>query len=109
MTTSNIAILDRPSTYRVREDRSEYDVEADAAAADLARQLHKAQGLVGEALNLVGLLLAALENQGDRRAMQIHTGVQLIEKKLQKAYNRLDEYEIRHTKLFPAYGELDEL
>lgn len=37
MNTTNIAFPDRPPTYRVREERSEYDIEADTA--NHARQL----------------------------------------------------------------------
>lgn len=102
-----LAIPDRPPIYQVREDRSNYDVEADAA--DHAEQLYKAQGLIGDALNLAGLLLTALDDDGDPRAMQVHTAAQVIEKKLQKACNRLDEHEALHTKLFLAHaGRADE-
>lgn len=100
MNTSTIAFLDRPPGYRVREERGDYDVEADA------KHLYKAQGLVGEALNLAGLLLVSLENEGDARAMQIHTVARVIEKKLQKAYNRLDQHEALHTNLRLAYADL---
>ena len=93
MTTSNIAFLDQNATYRVAEDCGVYD----AAATDDAKHLHKAQGCVGEALNLAGLLLAALEDRGDRQSMQVHTAVRVIEKKLEKACNRLDRHEAEHV------------
>ncbi|MCG8371752.1 MAG: hypothetical protein MJA32_14750 [Proteobacteria bacterium] len=103
-----LAFPDRPRTCQLREDRGDYAVEANAcaAAADHAEQLYQAQGLVGQALNLTGLLLAALGDAGDPRAMQVHTAAQVIEKKLQKACKRLDRHEARHTKLFLAHAGL---
>ena len=91
MNTSNIAFLEQPPRYQVREDRGDYDVDADA------KHLYKAHGLVGEALDLAGLLLVSLENESDARAMQIHTATRVIEKKLRKAYNQLDRHEMLHT------------
>ena len=106
MNTHNIAFLDKPANYRVHEDRGIYDAGTDAAAKH-ARHLHTAQGQVGDALNLAGLLLTALHDQGDRRAMQIETAVRVIEKKLQKACNRLDRHETSHEKLFATYRDLE--
>ncbi len=97
MTTSNIAFVDHEATFRVSEDRGVYD--GDTTAADNARHLHKAQGKIGEALNLAGLILKSLEDEGDGRAMQIYTAVHIIEKTLQKALRRLDRHEARHAKL----------
>lgn len=110
--------------WEVREDRefyipdvlsdAEYDAkpEAYSLAAEHAQHLYKAQGLVGEALNLVGLMLASLGDEGDARAMQTETGLKVIEKKLKKAYNRIDKHDRRHTNLFLAYvnvrGKTDE-
>ncbi len=107
MNTNNIAFLDKPTNYRIQEERGIYDAGADAAAAKHARHLLTAQGLVGDALNLAGLLLTALHDQGDRRAMQIEAAVRVIEKKLQKACNRLDKHDARHEKLFSAYRDLE--
>lgn len=102
MNASKITLLDRSPVYRVSEESPDYDAEN----ADQAKQLHKAQELVGQALNLAGLLLAALEDQGDRRAMQVYVAAQVIERKLEKAHNQLDEHEGRHAKLYHAYGSL---
>ena len=109
----------RPLTnWQVREDEEFYvpDVlsdkhddtnpEAYALAAEHARHLYKAEGLVGEALNLAGLMLASLGDEGDSRAMQTETGLKVIEKKLKKAYNRIDRHDMRHTNLFLAYFNL---
>ena len=108
MNASNIVFLDEFPRYRIREDRGDYnaDPEAHDSAADSADYLYKAQGQIGDAMNLAGLLLASLEDQGDRRAMQIHTVVTVIEEKLTKAYNRLDRHEANHTKLLLAYTNL---
>ena len=89
MTTSNIAFLDERPVFHVREDAGDYDADPEVHG----RHLDRAQGQIGDALNLAGLLLAALEDEGDARAMQIHTAVRIIEKKLQKAWNRLDRHQ----------------
>ena len=101
MTTNIIAFLDKSAEYCVAEDRGVYE----AAATDDARHLHEAQGRIGEALNLAGLLLAALEDQGDRRAMQVYTAVRIIEKKLEKACDRLDRHEAEHATLLSAHTD----
>ncbi len=108
MKTSNIAFLHQPPTYRVGEDRGDYDVDsdADAATADQANELYEAQRQIGDALNLAGLLLASLEDECDSRAMQIHTVMRVIEKKLEKAYNQVDRHDANHTKLLLAYNNL---
>ena len=100
MNTSNIAFLEQPPRYHVREDRGDYDLDADG------KNLYKAHGLVGEALNLAGLLLVSLEDESDARAMQIHTATRVIEKKLRKAYNQLDRHEALHSDVCLAYADL---
>ena len=106
------------TNWQVREDEEFYvpDVlsdkhddtnsEAYALAAEHARHLYKAQGLLGEALNLAGLMLASLVDEGDSRAMQTDTALKVIEKKLMKAYNRIDKHDRHHTNLFLAYFNL---
>ena len=108
MNASNIAFLDERPTFHVREDRGAYDTgpEAHEAAADHAKSLCKTQGILGEALNLAGIVLKSLEDEGDTRATQIHTAVTEIEKKLEKVYNRLDRHEAHHAKLLLAYADL---
>lgn len=104
MNASNTAFLDRTPIYRVSEESPDYDAED----ADYAKQLHKAQEFVGQALNLAGLLLAALEDQGDRRAMQVYVAVQVIEQKLGNAHDRLDKHEVDHARLYRAFTALRE-
>ena len=117
MNTTNLATFPRYDTAerQVKEDAGVYttdpatDADADSSAkthttaADHAEHLNGAQRLVGEALNLSGLVLASLHDEDDGRAMQIETAVKVIENKLKKAYNRLDRHEARHTHLFLAH------
>ena len=120
MNTTNLATFPRYDTAerQVREDPGIYttepltDADADRSAktsaveSNHAEHLNGAQRLVGEALNLSGLVLASLHDEGDSRAMQIETAVKVIENKLKKAYNQLDRHEARHTHLFRAYFDL---
>jgi hypothetical protein len=100
MNASNLAFLDTQPGYRVAEDKGSYDADAHAAAAEHGKHLYKAQGLVGDALNLAGLVLKSLEDEGDARAMQIEAAVRAIETTLQKAHRQIDRHEARYTKLF---------
>lgn len=107
-----------PSKSQVREDKgfyipdllsdAQYDAnpKAYAAFADHDRHLHKAEGLLGEAWNLVRLMLAALGDEGDSRAMQTEAGMKVIEKKLSKAHTQIDKQHTRHTNLYLAYFDL---
>jgi hypothetical protein len=107
-----------PANWQVREDKGFYipdflsdehddtNPEAYSLAAEHAQHLYKAQGLVGEALNLAGLMLASLVDEGDSQAMQADTALKVIEKKLMKAYNRIDKHDMCHTNLFLAYFNL---
>lgn len=114
----NETLFEPHADRQVREDRRFYipdflsDEEDDAnpeaytAAVAHAKHLGTAERLLGEALNLVGLVLGSLGDEGDRRAMQIDTALRVIEKKLGKAYNRIDKHDTRHTNLFLAYFDL---
>ena len=120
MNTTNLATFPRYETAerQVREDPGVYttepltDADSDRSPnistveSNHAEHLSGAQRLVGEALNLSGLVLASLHDEGDGRAMQIETAVKVIENKLKKAYNRLDRHEARHTHLFRAHVDL---
>ena len=80
--------------------------KAHSAAADHAKELYKAQRLIGVALNLVGLLLTALRDQRDSWAVQIETAVKVIRKTLKKACNRIGKHDVRNTNLFLVYVDL---
>ncbi len=115
---ANPSVFDPYADIQVREDKSYYipdllsDAEYDAspkayaAFADHARHLHKAEGLLDEAWNLVRLMLAAIGDEGDSWAMQTEAGLKVIEKKLSKAHTRIDKYHTRYTNLFFAYCDL---
>lgn len=104
--------------WEVREDREFYipdllsDAEYDASSkaysafAQQAKQLHKAEGLLDDAWNLVRLMQASLGDEGDDRAMQIEAGLKAIEKKLSKAHAQIDRHHTRYTNLFFVYFEL---
>lgn len=115
---SLIAGTATPSQWQVREDNPFYvpDLLSDedfdsgpklrAAEYEHARHLRKAQAYLDEVLNLVGVLLASLGDEGDTRAMQAETMLKIIERKLQKANIRIDRHDRRHTNLFYAYFDL---
>lgn len=115
---ANRSCFDTATAWQVEEDKGfyipdflsdpDYDAQAEAysIAADHAKHLHRAERLLGEALNLAGLMLVSLGDEGDRRAMQMETALTVIEKKLTKAYNRIDKHDAHHTNLFLAYFDL---
>ena len=85
--------------------RKDYDPDrqAYAAADDYATHLRGAERLLNDALNLVGLMLAAIGDDCDSRAMQSETALKIIEKKLRRMHRRIDWHDRRHTNLFLAY------
>ena len=101
--------------WQVREDRGYYvpdllsdkdydpDRQAYAAAEGYATHLRDAERLLNHALNLVGLMLAAIGDDCDSRAMQSEIALTIIKKKLRKAHRRIDQHDRRHTNLFLAY------
>jgi hypothetical protein len=106
------------SAWQVREDKAFYipDIlfdnrydpqpEQHAAADEHARHLRKAQGYLDDAFNLVGVLLASFGDDGDSRTMRAETVLKIVERKLNKALNRIDRHDRRHTNLFFAYFDL---
>ena len=110
--------FDAHADREVREDEEFYvpdllrdkDYEANskayAAFAKHAKHLHKAEGLLDDAWNLVRLMLASIGDESDGRAMQTDAGLKVIEKKLSKAHNQIDRLHTRYTNLFFAYFDL---
>ena len=104
--------------WRVCEDRGHYvpdllsdrdydpDRQTYAAAEDYATHLRDAEHLLNEVLNLVGLMLAAIGDDCDSRAMQSEIALKIIEKKVQKTHRRINQHDRRHTNLFLAYSDL---
>ena len=116
--STNPPVFDPHADRQVREAKGYYipdllsDAEYDASPKayaefdDHAKHLHKADGLLDEAWNLVRLMLAALGDEGDSRAMQTEAGLKVIEKKLSKAHTRIDMHHTRYTNLFFAYFDV---
>ncbi len=111
-------LFDAHADRQVREDKEFYvpdllsdkDYEANskayAASEEHAKHLHEAEGLLHDAWNLVRLMLAAMGDESDSRAMQTEAGLKVIEKKLSKAHSQIDKLHTRYTNLFFAYFDL---
>ena len=82
------------------------DRQAYAAAREYAVHLQKAEGLVCQAEDLVGLMLAAIGDECDARAMQSYAALKVIEKTLRKAHRCVNKHDRRHANLFLAYFDL---
>ena len=107
--------IEARADWQVREDGGYYvpdllsdksydpDRHAYAAAEDHANHLRDAERLLNDVLNLVGLMLAAIGDDCDCRAMQSEIALTIIEKKLRKIHRRIDRHDRRHTNLFLAY------
>jgi hypothetical protein len=77
----------------------------DAADAHIEEQ-REAMALLDDAENLLSVLRAAIEEDGDSRAMQAEAVLRVVLKKLRKAHTRIDRQETYHRNLFLAYFEL---
>ena len=107
-----------PADWQIREDRSfyvpdflsdendDFDLQTYAAAKEHAAHLHKAEGLVCQAKDLVELMRAAISDEYDARAMQADTALAVIEKKLRGAHSHINKHDRSHANLFLAYFEL---
>ena len=106
------------SARAVREDREPYlsdrlpgetdESGAEAVARTRTKGLRKAMRDLDEALNLAGVLRAAIAEDGDSRAMQVDTVLAGIEKKLDKAHTRMDRHEGRCWQFVLDWFELTE-
>jgi hypothetical protein len=96
--------------YYIPDLLSDKDREAEPelfAAADAHSEgLRNAMALLDEAENLVAVLTASMEHEGDSRAMQAEAVLKIVRKKLAKAHSRIDRQNARHRNLFLAYFEL---
>lgn len=97
-------------SFDVPDLLSDKDYDADrqayAAAREYAVYLQKAEGLVCQAEDLVGLMLAAIGDECDARAMQSYTALKVIEKTLRKAHRCVNKHDRRYANLFLAYFDL---
>ena len=103
----------RPADFRhaylhVKEDRIPYDPDTPSAGNFDSDAIPDAESQLDEALNLVGLMLAAVENESDSRAMQVETGLRAIERRIRTARIRIDEHDTCHARLLSAYRDLKE-
>ena len=106
-----------PAVRHVREDGEYYipdrltyeDGEADSDLAEAAlaytRKVRDAQGLLDDAINLVGVLLDALEQDTDTRAAQSRTVLAMVVEHIHNAHARIDEQESQDQNLFLAHFE----
>lgn len=105
--------------WQVREEAGKYDIpdptedenyEADPELFDAAEahteEQREAMALLDDAENLLAVLMAAIEDDGDSRAMQVDAVLKVVRKKLRKAHTRIDRQDARHRNLFLAYFEL---
>jgi hypothetical protein len=102
----------------LREDGGRYTAdpvgdEDDAAiasmsdAADLhTRHARDAQALLDDAVNLLGVMLDAVEQAGDTRAEQVRTVLGMAVECLHGAHRAIDEQESRDHELYLAYARL---
>ena len=110
---------DDKKVHEVREDKARYEVpdllsdqtydpdpKAYVAFSEQAGDLHAVEDLLGDAWNLVGLMLTTVGEVGDARDMQTEAGLKVIEEKLRKAHARMDEHHAHYTNLFLAYCDL---
>ena len=116
-TKTCLQLVTPPADWQIREDRSFYvpdllsdkdydtDLQTYAAAKEHAAHLHKAEGLVCQAEDLVGLMRAAISYESDARAMQADTALAAIEKKLRRAHRHINKHDRQHANLFLAYFE----
>jgi hypothetical protein len=106
------------TAWQVREEPAYYipdllpdkdrgaEPELFAAADAHSEGLREAMALLDEAENLVTVLMASMEHEGDSRAMQADAVLKIVRKKLTKAHTRIDRQHARHRNLFLAYFEL---
>lgn len=106
-----------PAVRHVREDGENYipdrltneDGEADQALVEAAlaytSKMRNAQGLLDDAINLVGALLDALEQDADTRAAQSRTVLEMVVECIHNAHARIDEQGSRDQNLFPTHFE----
>lgn len=88
------------------DDAYELDPDVYAAADEHARHLRKAERLVDEALNLTGVLKAALRDCPESSVTRAGTVLTIIDQRLSKAHRAIDKHGRRHANLFLAYFEL---
>ena len=117
-TASNRSLFMSRLDGQVREEKGAYSPDSlpgakqdnsprsYSAIADHAKHLHKVESTIDDASNLVGLMLASLDDESDGRAMQTIAGLKVVEKKLIKAHDQIDRHHTCHRNLLTAYLDL---
>lgn len=116
-----LAVPEITPVHRVREDRDFYIPDylsggsastrsgAWSAADQQASDLRDAERYLADALNLVAVLRASLEHEGDTRAVQAETVLKIVQGRLKKVHRCMDRHDTRFMNLFLAYADLREL
>jgi hypothetical protein len=95
--------------YYIPDRLTDEDGEADQALVEAAlaytRKVRDAQGLLDDAINLVGLLLDALEQDADTRAAQSRTVLEMVVECIHNAHTHIDGQESQDQNLFLAHFE----
>lgn len=89
----------------MEDENCEPDPELLDAAEAHTEEQREAMALLDDAENLLAVLMAAVEEDGDSRAMQVEAVLRAVQKKLEKAHTRIDRQETHHRNLFLAYFE----
>ena len=117
------SLIPKPSLHiaaarMLRENGERYSAdpagdEDDAAGASMsdAAELHTrhardAQALLDDAVNLIGVMLDAIEHDGDTRAEQARTVLGMAVECLHGAHRAIEEQESRDEALYLAYAGL---
>ena len=109
-----------PNLRQVREEGERYDPDRESDEEDEAnsgmtegawaytQRLRDAQGLIDDAVNLLGVLLDAVEQDTDRRGAQVWTVLKLAVQSLHQAHRLVDEQESQDLDRFEANFEEDD-
>jgi hypothetical protein len=116
----SVFVVSAPTVWQVREEGEYYipdlledeDFNANPALTEAASahtcRLRDTQKLIEDTESLAGVLLDAVEQDGDTRAAQTRTILEFSVECLHKAHQLIDEQEGRDRNLFLAYFALKE-
>jgi hypothetical protein len=90
---------------RLTDEDGDVDPALTEAALAYTRKVRDAQGLLDDAINLVGVLLDALEQDADARAAQARTVLEMAVECIHNAHAHIDEQESQDQNLFLAHFE----
>lgn len=103
-------VLEESGEYEIPDLLRDESYSPDRALFDAAEEhteeQREAMSLPLDARNLLEVLMAAVENIGDSRAVQTEAVLKMALNRLRKAHLRIDRQDSRHWNLFLAYFEL---